>query len=414
MSWEERLKDGAYIAPSGKRIVFAYEDLTRTFDKKTSGFDFPDATGTYVQDLGRTGRKYPITAFFTGPDCDTAADEFEAALSETGRGRLEHPIYGTVDVVPYGTVTRSDALKTAANQSIVDVTFWETIPLIYPLPQSDPASEVLGGIRDLSGSLGESVADELDVFSPSAILTFKTRVASMVESADGVLGKATEIKEIVTAKVSNIRAQLDALTSPIIEAEKVFRRDVANIVDGLVDLMATPSSVTTSIKDKFNDYKNMIDRVVSPIYKVDSPAEYTSGRLMCECILGGLVVNIVESEFDTQGGAIESADDLLGVFDEVVEWEETEGPEVGIVDTGESYQRLHRAVALTAGYLVEISFTLKKERKIIVTRDRSIIDLVAELYGEVDERLDFFITSNNFSGSEILEIPQGREVLYYV
>jgi len=71
-------------------------------------------------------------------------------------------------------------------------------------------------------------------------------------------------------------------------------------------------------------------------------------------------------------------------------------------------------VALTAGFLVEISFNLKQERRIILTRNRSIIDLVAELYGTVDDQLDFLISSNDLSGSEILEVPKGREIVYYV
>ena len=79
-----------------------------------------------------------------------------------------------------------------------------------------------------------------------------------------------------------------------------------------------------------------------------------------------------------------------------------------------AYQRLQEAVAITAGFLVEISFTLKQESIIILDRPRTIVDLVAELYGTVDDELDFFITSNNLSGSEILELPKGREIVYYI
>ena len=32
----------------------------------------------------------------------------------------------------------------------------------------------------------------------------------------------------------------------------------------------------------------------------------------------------------------------------------------------------------------------------------------------IDENLDFLINSNNLTGSEILELPRGREVVYYV
>lgn len=414
MSWEDRLKDAAYTSPSGERITFYYEDVSRNFDKKTSNYEFPDAKGTYVQDNGTTGRKYPFTAYFWGEDCDKQADAFEDALSETGRGKLEHPLYGTVDVVPFGTVTRNDNLKSAANQSIVEVTFWETIPLIYPIPQIDPATEVLNDVRGLADAIGVNVADKLDIFSPEAIERFKSKTLALVGSVQSVIGKATEIKDQVTAKVSEITTRINNIVTATTDTADSVRESITSAMSDVMDLMALPSTIQTSIKSKINDYREMISDIISPLFPNDSETDFLSSEAIVESIVGGLIVNVVESEFDTQGSALESAEDLLEILDEVTTWTENTSDTVGLVDTGESYQRLQESVALTAGYLVEISFTLKKERRVVLTRARSIIDLAAELYGQVDEILDFFITSNDFSGSELLEIPRGREVLYYV
>lgn len=414
MSWEDRLKDAAYTSPSGERITFYYEDVSRNFDKKTSNYEFPDAKGTYVQDNGTTGRKYPFTAYFWGEDCDKQADAFEDALSETGRGKLEHPLYGTVDVVPFGTVTRNDNLKSAANQSIVEVTFWETIPLIYPIPQLDPATEVLNDVRGLADAIGVNVADKLDIFSPEAIERFKSKTLALVGGVQSVIGKATEIKDQVTAKVSEITTRINNIVTATTDTADSVRESITSAMSDVMDLMALPSTIQTSIKSKINDYREMISDIISPLFSNDSETDFLSSEAIVESIVGGLIVNVVESEFDTQGSALESAEDLLEILDEVTTWTENTSDVVGLVDTGESYQRLQESVALTAGYLVEISFTLKKERRVVLTRARSIIDLAAELYGQVDEILDFFITSNDFSGSELLEIPRGREVLYYV
>jgi len=64
--------------------------------------------------------------------------------------------------------------------------------------------------------------------------------------------------------------------------------------------------------------------------------------------------------------------------------------------------------------LVFISFSLKQERSLVLDRSRTIIDVVAELYGSVDDQLDFFINSNGLTGSEILELPKGKQVVFYV
>ena len=85
-----------------------------------------------------------------------------------------------------------------------------------------------------------------------------------------------------------------------------------------------------------------------------------------------------------------------------------------LIDTGETYTALQNSTALAIGFLVELSFTLAQERRFILTRPRSLIDLVAELYGEVDAQLDFFIDTNDLSGDEITELPAGREIIHYV
>ena len=138
MAWNDRLREAAYTSPNGTRLTFDYEDVRNTVDKKTTGFEFPDANGTFVQDLGHSGRRYPLRIFFWGADYDQEAEAFEALLLERGIGKLEHPIYGAIDVVPFGTITRRDDLKTNANQAVIELTFWQTINLVYPTAQTDP------------------------------------------------------------------------------------------------------------------------------------------------------------------------------------------------------------------------------------------------------------------------------------
>ena len=410
MTWQDRLKEGAYNSPSGERHIFTYEDVSRSFDKKTSSHDFPNANGTYVQDNGRTGRKYPILAYFSGPNCDTAADAFEGALGETGRGKLEHPIYGTVDVVPFGTVTRNDALKTAANQSVVEVTFWETIPLVYPIPQTDQASNILESIREFTEALGINIAGSLDIFDPESVAQFKTRIVAQINTVKGVLGRISGLKSQIETAVTKAISLADSIVSATVETAEAVRGVISETVTSVMELVALPSQIAADFKTKFSGYREMLEGILSPIFPTSDESEFLSSAVLAETIVASVAVNLVETELSSQGEATSAAEELLDMFDHVVEWTEASP----YINTGESYQKLQESVAITAGYLIEISFTLKKERQIILTRARTIIDLAAELYGEVDSILDFFINSNEFTGSEIIEIPQGRGVLYYV
>ena len=84
-----------------------------------------------------------------------------------------------------------------------------------------------------------------------------------------------------------------------------------------------------------------------------------------------------------------------------------------LIDTGDSYQALQKLVSLAIGYLISLSFNLKVEKMIVLSADRSIIDLCAELYGDVDKSLNFFIQTNEFTGSQLISLKKGDKVVYY-
>ena len=121
-----------------------------------------------------------------------------------GRGKLEHPLYGTVDVIPFGTVTRTDALTTAANQSTVKLTFWQTIPLVYPIPQVDPESQVLSAVKQVEATVAEGLIDQLDLSDPTVLTNFKNNMKAAVAKIQTSIEKINEAKELVTSKVSEI------------------------------------------------------------------------------------------------------------------------------------------------------------------------------------------------------------------
>ena len=49
----------------------------------------------------------------------------------------------------------------------------------------------------------------------------------------------------------------------------------------------------------------------------------------------------------------------------------------------------------------------------MLDRNRTILDIAAELYGAVDERLDQLIATNNLTGSQITELARGTRIKYY-
>lgn len=413
MAWNDRVREAAYTSPSGSRIRFDYEDVRREFDKKTTGFDFPDADGTYVQDLGNTSRRYPLRLFFWGADYDLRAEEFENLLAERGRGRLEHPIYGTVDVVPFGTITRRDDLKTAANQAVVEVTFWETIGLVYPTRQGDPASQVRQAVDHYNAAAAEDFADGVSVETAAQRVTLKNTYESLIGSVQSGLQAVADVQD-------DVRKQFNAINDSINQGIDTLIGQPLDLAFQTSLLIQAPGRSLASISDRLDAYGNLADSIISgngASVNNNRPNRINAFKardLTASGAVTGAIVSVVNTQFERKTSALQAAEDVLAEFEKVNSWKDDNLVELDLIDTGGAYQRLQEAVALTAGFLVEISFTLKQERRIVLDRARTIIDLSAELYGSIDDRLDFLIQTNNLTGSEILELPRGREIVYYV
>ena len=414
MSWQDRISEAAYTSPSGTRHIFTYEDVSKNFDKRTTAFEFPGVDGSYIQDSGRSGRRYPMRVIFWGDDYDTQADAFEDALAERGTGILEHPMYGRVDVVPFGNIRRDDPLKSASNQAIITVLFFETTGVVYPTAQNDAAGDVLDSIRDFNAAGSELFGSEIDLDSAVESTTFMDELAAIQATTVAALESVAAVQADVLARFNavnnSINSGIDTLIDqPIALAFQTF------------ELIQLPARAAANIAARLEGYGNLLDALINNAGVIapggnDSRVKnrFKTLDLYASGYITGSVSSVVNNTFEKKTDALEAADTVLTQFDNYRAWRDDNFQSLSEVDTGEDYQALQNAVALAAGFLVEISFSLLQERTIVTSRPRSIVDLCGELYGTVDSKLDFFINSNALTGSEILEIPRGREIVYYV
>lgn len=415
MSWLDRLREAAYNSPGGTRLRFNYLDVSKTIEKKTSPHEFPDADGTYVQDLGRTGNRFPIRVVFWGPDCDTDAEAFEATLLERGTGILEHPIYGKRDVVPFGEIRRRDDLKSAANQVVLELEFWETTGLVYPTPSADPGTQVTAAVDEYNEAAAGEFEEKIITDTALKRVTLKERITAAASAVKKGLAAVSAVQKAVEDTVNEI---FESINTGI---DLLVQQPLA-LANQFVQLVQAPARALSLIKARLDGYRNLFDDLIGTGDAEDENRLRTDD-LTASALVSASIVSVVNNQFVTKTEAIAAAASLVTLLEDLIEWREDQfetlaaidtGTNYPVVDTGEAFQKLQQAVALAAGYLVEISFSLKQERVVVLDRPRTIIDLCAELYGAVDSELDFFITSNDLTGDEILTLPAGREVKYYV
>ncbi len=442
MSWQDRIQQGSYRSPDNVLYDFDFEEVSRVIEKRTTAFSFIGVNESYVQDNGYGSRKYPMRCFFTGDDHDKEATVFEAALLEFGVGKLYHPLYGTFDVVPFGTITRRNSLVQNANQSVVEVTFWTTTGVVYPSSDLSPKNEVFAAIDNFDVAAAESYEDTVDVGSPFEAFeggldqfTLKSSqlrgtVEAQIATANEYLRKPAEATEAVTREFRAWQQTINAGINTLVGTPFLLAQQLGNLIKA-------PARAVIGIENRINSYIDFGRAITSstagtpwlspsaaaqPRRQTQIANDWRTADLTAMYALVASALAAVESTYRTKSEALSVADVLLSELDVLAAWRDQGyaaftgadlGSPIEALDDGRAWAEASNTIYLCAGYLVDLAFSLSQERTIVLDRPRTIIDLAAELYGSVDDRLDFLISSNDLTGSEILELPRGKEIMWY-
>lgn len=413
---ERILERGAYTAPSGARFEFDFERVSSKVTTRRPVFEFVGVNGGYVQTNGRGGFTYPLRCIFSGVDSDQDALDFENGVLEDGIGRLEHPLYGTFDAVAIGDVERSDDLVGGINESIVRVSFYRPITDIYPAPQSD----IEGTIETNRAASEDAAALEYTELAPLDTVAGQegARVAlsgNMASIESAMAGNVTpELRDALDVAVRSsgvLASDPDALVRSIFTAV-----NAAAVPTGAASQVGALFSLVTSVLNRESanpdSYLNNDNEIPSGLF-VAASGSFHQARILA--LAGVNAAAALSSGFDYQSrpDAVMAAASVLGLWESVVSWSEAGFATLEQTDTGRAYQTTRTVVVQAAGFLIERSFDLAIERRFTLTRDRTILDLVAELYGDIDGQLDRFIDDNALPGSSILIVPSGTTVVYY-
>lgn len=451
MAWTDEISEAVYTAPSGKRIVFNYESsLNRSTPLKTAEHTFPDVDGAEVQSLGLGGKKFPMTAIFSGGDCLTLADEFEAALCERGYGTLEHPIYGKHTVVPTGSIDRSDDLVSALNESRVKITFSETLTGSLPISELATEDALDAAIDNYENAASAAFADMIvtktvdDEIQLQSVMTVQDNslfkgVAKICEKSgdlkqkQSLMQKLNEFKMNVTnwvKKVDTLAAKAQEIATTVIKTARLPSEIAVGamakiegyssvIKDFLNNVKADPVGAN-AIKNQFAATSTMVGAMVASLsYGVAKSAK--EGAFVSAASSGSSSRSVNASQVQTNAGKILSRGDVFAIADSLtVQFEvyknyiDGQIAKNAFVDTGESYEAVLETVIKSVQMLHEVAFDLPMARTLKLGRDRQLFELLCELYGkEGFDRADEFIMDNGLNADEIELIPMGREVRYY-
>lgn len=429
-TWRSKLRRGAWIAPSGKRIEFDCFTVERRFQLRGTMFEFDGVNEGYIQRHGIGSRQYPLVCIFSGDTHIWQATAFEDAVCEPGFGTLEHPIYGKFKCLAFGEVGRNNSFTEKINQSAVEVTFWTSTVTPYPTDQINFGNELKNSIDGFNDVAPAQYQRKMNLLNEARRSNAKSTYKSFLRDTSAGYRKISD-------NLSGIRQEIADTQSLVNKTIDVLIGQPIALARQAVGIAQAPSRALTGIAGRLDGYHDIVLGLISSALsqpgkslaagntlisrQIKAQNDLHTADLFVSSSIVGAAAAVQSAEFTSKKDTLQSAESLIQMFEDAVVWRddqfeflESNNLSAQQIDTGESFQALQRVVAVATGRLVEISFSLFPERYVVLDRARTVLDLSAELYQRVDnDTIDKMISTNNLSGDEILEIPRGRKIVYY-
>jgi len=411
-SWIGRLQEAKYVSLSGVSVPFQYLDLSAIFPKKTAVFESVNADGVYVQDNGVGGARFPMLCYFSGDSHDIEAATMIKALLERGEGTLYHPIFGKVNVVPFGDIEYVSALATAANQTSFSVEFIETTGLVAGDVQA------LDSLLDaFQSAAAAEFAAKLNVDDVADKATFKAKFERAINKVSKTLGAVQGLTEEAQSGLSDISDSINRTIDVLIGQPLTLARQTQMLI-------LEPARIARATRARLEAYANMARDIFgissrSNGYDYDGENEFHGNSLIASGCVAGAAVSSLNNDFQYSSEFSQAITELGEILDEFSTWSDdtytdmTDGtPERQ--DTGGAWLDLSALVRDIAAQLIVQSFDATKGIRITLDRDRGMMELCFELYGTAShDQLEQFIRQNALGGDEHFLIKQGREIVYY-
>lgn len=384
-----------------------------------------DSNDTFTS-LGVGGRNTSLDFFFIGSNHDLDAKAFTDALCERGKSHLQlaYDEEFTVNVIKFSL--KNDLVKNI-NATIVSVEFHETSPSKYPTSSTSGKKAVKEQAAQTNEITAQNLADTAEeaATDTARAQTFTDSYSAMMNKVSNTLNTAGDIN--LNSIMTDVLGQ-DVMTNAFTMTSQL------QIVMSKAALLARKARSFASDFELFSEFESitgfwrtLVSSLMSFAHSGGSsgPSRAQIDSLLINdtaatSALSALCENSVDANYTTREEAVETVTEIITLEEMWTDFIEeqidaiTELGDVIIRDTG-----ITELVAAACGEILRQSWELRVEKTIILSQDKTIIELAYENYpaefeADPDATVEYLISSNKFEGDEIFLLEKGREVKIYV
>lgn len=401
MTWIDNIETVVFTIITGDNISYTpkWRNATKEVEYNASIFEFVDIEGSLVIRKKAKGRRFELEFYFDGENSIIQGNNFEISARNSKNWTIKHPFYGDFKCQPIALKQDDSTLNVSRfNASVI-----ETITDKYPT-----YTEIIPD--KIEEQLIITNRKQAEAFENSKELD-KNELQDNVESFDAIFSKIIDSDNELLEFKSLVSDAVIEITSNISDANSILL--------SIQQLINYPATIEQTIEVRFKAFKESFDNLIN---------YYSGNKNQFEAIAGGIIaamqlsssLNIGDS-YETRSKVTLQQDQLSEVYSEYIEF--LDSLQTERADSGNSYipnylgiNALNTIVNLSISNLYNIAFSAKQEREYILESDNNVINLTHRFYGldKNDVNLNKFISINNIGLNELLNIKQGRKIIYYV
>lgn len=420
MSWRDRLKKSIkFVSPEENTFEAQWVNNSISLEKKIGIFNYPKVKGSKIQDLDIKSPIYPLTIFFEGADNDLEAIRFFKACGENGLWSVDHPVLGLLNLQ---LISVSPDINPIKSGNITQFTSEWIEPIDDSIQTSTPqlASEIENRSDEVNSVGSEQFKNNIIQDTSAQIFAVETTTNKIVDITVTRLKSLYEtVPEINAQMTSIIRSIQDTITQTTI--------DTLSLAGQIQNLIQLPILASNDIATRLSLYGSLILDVLG--LSPDLPTKENKNIISVqELTLTAVIVSLSQISssgiLTTRSKAIESAENISDLFiditndlDLIQELYINNDIDLQYFSQSASFSDASIIIAISISYLLLASFDLAIEKRFILDRPRSSIEITITEYGTLgvdDSNYDLFIESNKLKRNDILLLPSGREVVVYV
>lgn len=381
-----------------------------------------DSSDTFT-DSGVSGKDIVLKCLFLGDNHDIDSEKFCEALCETGKSRLKLN-YGdeiTVNVIDFSSAY---SLTERINSTVVTVNFHQTAKQTYPKSSTSDTKQIQNAADVTNTTVAENLSGVIEtVTNPNVIESVNANFTNILSKVSNALNTANSIT--LNSIMSDIAGQ--SLTSNaftvVTQLQKVMQQASTTVsrVKSLTRETSSNSfgSLARTWRGLINDFISL-GTTSSTTLNREQAINLTTTDTSIISALSAISAAAVEYQFDTRKEAINAATTLIELDELRTNFISEQSSKID--DLGNTFvcdSGISELINSAANVIIEKSFGLKVERKIILPEDESIVNLAYKYYPAdfellPEETIEYLIYSNNLQDEEFFILRKGTELKIYV